>query len=138
MLAAGTFVVLTFYGAHASTLAWRGQQMQATVTQVRITDVNKSTTYSYQLADVSGYRIPGHLLEDSDSFAVGDGVAVMVDPGGWVAPETIGEVHAARPILIIGGTAFVLTAATSLWIGFSRPGGQPPEVGRHGLWHYHR
>ena len=136
LLAAGTFVILTFYGAHASILAWHGRRVQATVSQVQVLH-GKSVSYSYELADANG-RIPGRLVEDVNEFSVGDGVQVVVDPAGWVDPETVGEVRAARPIWTVAGAGLLGTVLGSVWIGLSRPRGRPPEIGRHGLWYFYR
>jgi hypothetical protein len=136
LLAGGMFVVLTFYGAHASILAWHGRQVQATVTRVQVLH-GKSISYSYELADANR-RIPGRLVEDVNEFSVGDEVQVVVDPADWVDPETVGEVRAARPIWTVAGAGLVATVLASVWIGLSQPHGRPPELGRHGLWSYYR
>jgi hypothetical protein len=136
LLAGGTFVILTFYGAHASILAWHGRQLQATVTRVEVLH-GKSASYAYELAEANG-RIPGRLVEDVDEFSVGDGVQVVVDPAGWVDPETVSEVRAALPIWTVAGASLVATVLGLVWIALSRPRGRPPTTGQHGLWHYSR
>jgi hypothetical protein len=60
LLAAGTFIFLTSYGVHASTLAWRGQQMQATVTHISVTRVKASSArlHTFRTGAWTGLMLP--------------------------------------------------------------------------------
>jgi hypothetical protein len=118
VLAAGTFVVATFYGVHASTLALGGATVTATVVDINTARAKSSTTYLYKLAGPDGHDIGGRLSEDFDLFDVGDQVVVVADPAGLVDPELPGEVDAGRPIWITSGISFVVTGLMALWMAW--------------------
>jgi hypothetical protein len=137
-LAGFALMFTTFYGVPLGVLAWRGQTIQATVISVQTSRYKASTTYFYGLADARLRRLPGHLSEDSNYFAVGEEVMVVTDPNGMIDPQTPGEVGAVRPIWIANAISFAVTALMALWIANSRPRGRAPRHGVGGLWIYDR
>jgi hypothetical protein len=110
------FVMTAFYTVHASTLAVRGVQVQATVTDISTARTRGSTTYSYRLAGPDGHPVKGgRLAEQSSGFDVGDKVTVIADPDGLVAPEKPGEVATVRRWWIANGSSFAATVLAVLW-----------------------
>ncbi len=138
LLAGGTLVITTFFGTHATVLALHGKRVTVVVTGRSVIHNSKSTSYLYDLTDLTGHRVPGQLAADFDDYSVGDPVVVVEDRGGWVSPETPGSVAAARPLWIAAfGSLVAALAIASVGVRYP-PGGPDPEVGPGGIWIFSR
>jgi hypothetical protein len=139
LVAAGLFVVTTGLAAHSLVLMAHGERVQATVTRIDTVHGPRAVrTYLFSLTAGHGRPIGGQLTESTREFDVGDRVEVVVDPRGWIAPKTTGEVDAATPLGITALVGFALTVVMSVFAGHSRGSGPPPRRGPLGIWIFHR
>jgi len=138
LVAAATLVICGSLAVGSSVLSWRGERVEAVVTDVSVVGSPHPRAYLYVLTDAQGRRIPGRLREDLPEFDLGDKLSVVVDRGNWVAPETTDEVAAARPLWTAAAIGLALTAVISV-LGTWRPrAGQPPSSGPGGIWIFNR
>ena len=113
--------------APAMVLQQRGHEVNVTVVSVRTTYTKKYVLYYYKLQSLGGQPIPGELLEMGDDYTVGQGLAVVVDPYGALAPRTADEVDIPPAVQIAAGIGLLLTAVMGLITGDRRPAGPPPQ-----------
>jgi hypothetical protein len=104
-------------------LAYRGEQVEATVTAVRDARGTSRHLY-YTLADPDGHRIPGELGQwpatagsDNSEGRTGDRVTVVRDPEGLVDPRLPGELPGTWIIYVIGLVAYAAIAVLCILAG---------------------
>lgn len=121
LVSLGALVIMAPLAIQASTLAWRGQRVEATVVRTADTRLADLAVRSAYLADEDGRPIAGRLPVFDDGLGVGDRIPVVVAAGHWVDPGPVVQVEALGPLWSAVGGAFGLTALASLWSAYSRP-----------------
>jgi hypothetical protein len=135
---AGVLVVPAGLAAPSTALALHGDRVAAVVTGVVAHGSHNSRTYHYALAAADGHRIPGHLVEIGDDYAVGDVVTIVVDRHGWVDPKTTGEVDAVGALWLTAAIGLLFIVVLSALGGRSGKSGRPPRRGPFGIWIFDR
>ncbi|MEU9829728.1 hypothetical protein [Micromonospora chersina] len=121
------WVIAMMFAPRLTVLHLRGQPVVATVV---VHDASRyygrggrQEEHCYRLQRPDGGPIFGDICRDSEEFAVGETLTVLVDPSGLIAPETPSEVAAARFWQIPGLVSLVATLVLC-WV----TGGLTPRV----------
>ncbi|MFG3580889.1 hypothetical protein [Micromonospora chersina] len=121
------WVIAMMFAPRLTVLHLRGQPVVATVVDHDAGRYygrgGRQEEHCYRLQRTDGSPIFGDICRDSDEFAVGEKLTVLVDPSGLIAPETLSEVAAARFWQIPGLVSLVATLALC-WV----TGGLTPHV----------
>lgn len=119
ILAAAALALPVFFAVPASVLALRGETVRATVIGVQVVGHDAPLSYQYEISGPAGQRIKGHLAESSRSLQIGDPVRVVVDPDGWVGPETSDDIKVGLLLWIVAGIGLVASWPVARWIAWS-------------------
>ncbi|MFE9695146.1 hypothetical protein [Micromonospora sp. NPDC005806] len=103
------WVIAMMFAPRLTVLDLRGQPVVATVVDHDASHVGRGEEHCYRVQRTDGSPIFGDICRDSDEFAVGETMTVLVDPSGLIAPETPSEVADARFWQITGLVSLVAT-----------------------------